>query len=104
MFTPIDTVKKHLNIDFDFNEDDELLYLYIQAAEDAIAKAINVKDLSYLVDKNNGYLPSSLQSAILLMIGNLYANREPVTNGSVVKIPYTLDFLISLNKSYKAPF
>lgn len=104
MYTSLDTVKQHLNIDLEFNADDELLYLYIQAAEDSIAKAINVNDLSKLVDKNNGYLPASLQSAILLMVGNLYANREPINYGSVVKIPYTLDFLIALNKSYKAPF
>lgn len=38
---------------------------------------------------------------MLLMIGNLYANREPVTYGTVVKIPYTYEYLIGLYKRYE---
>jgi hypothetical protein len=45
-------------------------------------------------------LPSSVVHAMLLMIGNLYANREPISYSTVVKIPYTYEYLISLYKHY----
>jgi hypothetical protein len=31
----------------------------------------------------------------------LYANREPVTYGTVIKVPYTLDYLLGLYKNYQ---
>jgi len=37
---------------------------------------------------------------MLLMIGNLYANREPVSYGTVVKIPYSYEYLIGLYRKY----
>jgi hypothetical protein len=46
-------------------------------------------------------LPAPIKQAILLMIGNLYANREPVTYGTVIKVPYTLDYLLGLYKNYQ---
>ena len=39
--------------------------------------------------------------AMLLMIGNLYANREPVAFGTVVKLPYSYEYLIGLYKHYE---
>ena len=38
---------------------------------------------------------------MLLMIGNLYANREPVAFGTVVKPPYSYEYLIGLYKHYE---
>ena len=35
------------------------------------------------------------------MIGNLYANREPVAFGTVVKPPYSYEYLIGLYKHYE---
>ena len=37
---------------------------------------------------------------MLLMIGNLYSNREPVTFSTVVKLPFTYEYLIGLYKRY----
>jgi len=37
---------------------------------------------------------------MLLMIGNLYANREPVSYGTVARIPYSYEYLISLYRNY----
>ena len=36
-----------------------------------------------------------------IMIGNLYANREPVAFGTVVKLPYSYEYLIGLYKHYE---
>lgn len=100
MYITLDKIKSHLNIDKEYQEDDELLIAYISASEDAVEKYIDCKLNSLITD--DGYIPASLESAIMLMVGNLYANREPVSiGGSPVKIPYTLEFLMQLNKNYK---
>jgi hypothetical protein len=49
----------------------------------------------------SGVLPKPLKQAVLLMIGQLFAVREPVNIGNIVtKLPYTLDFLIAPYKSW----
>jgi len=55
--------------------------------------------LSDLEDEG-GNLPPSITHAILLMVGNLYMNREPVTFGQVNKIPNTLEYLINLYRRF----
>ena len=46
-------------------------------------------------------IPPSVKAAILLLIGNFYANREPVVTGTITTtLPYSYDYLISLNKNY----
>lgn len=102
MITTLDSIKAHLNIDKEYQEDDELLIMYAQASEDAIEKHINCKLNNMMNDE--GYVPASVQSAILLMIGNLYANRESVAIGNAVKIPYSMEYLINLNKNYNTKF
>lgn len=44
--------------------------------------------------------PALLQG-ILIMIGNLYNNRESVSDIKVNKIPYTLDYMLECYKNYK---
>ena len=50
-----------------------------------------------------GDLPPAVKHSILLMVGNLYANREPVSYGGVVTVPYTMEYLIGLYKKYFIP-
>lgn len=45
------------------------------------------------------YEPALLQ-AILFVIAHFYASREPVTESSINKIPYTLDYLLESYKYY----
>ena len=51
--------------------------------------------------ETGGNLPPAIIHAMLLMIGNLYANREPVAFGTVVKPPYSYEYLIGLYKHYE---
>lgn len=49
----------------------------------------------------SGVLPKPLSQAMLLMIGQLYENREPVIAGvSVSKVPYTVEMLIAPYKTW----
>ncbi len=100
MYVTLNKAKKHLQIDQDFKDDDEYLIMLIRAAEDAVESNLNIPLASILKD---GALPYSVYHAILLMIGNLYSNREPVSFTSVAKVPYTLEFLLATYKNYYIP-
>lgn len=100
MYVTLSNAKKHLQIDQDFKDDDEYLIMLIQVAEDAIESNLNIPLASLL---KNGVLPKSVYHSILLMIGNLYSNREPVSFTSVTKVPYTLEFLLATYKNYYIP-
>lgn len=101
MYVDLETVKKHLNLDDSFIEDDSYLGLLIMTAEDAVSLHID-KPLVEL-ENSQGELPPAIIHSILLLIGNLYANREPAAFASSVKVPYTLDYLLGLHKFYFIP-
>ena len=97
MYITLQEAKKHLQIDADFTDDDNYIITLIQVAEDSVSQHLDIALRELLTD---GKLPSAIQHSILLMVGNLYANREPVAYTSVVKVPYTLDYLLGLYKHY----
>ncbi len=81
MHTLLTTVRSHLNLG-DFHEDDNLLLTYIQAAEEAVERDLN-RPLSDMVNPVTGMLSYSVQAAILLLVGSLYADRESTTHGQI---------------------
>lgn len=97
MYVSLCEAKKHLLVDDSFHNDDEYILDLIDVAEDAVATNINQKLDSITV---GGEIPPAVKAAILLLVGNLYANREPVAYTSINKVPYTFDYLISLYKNY----
>lgn len=99
MYVTLCEAKKHLLVDDSFHGDDEYILSKIEEAEDAVARNLNSKLHVIAAD---GELPPAVKSAILLLVGNLYANREPVAYTSANKVPYTYDYLISLHKNYSA--
>lgn len=101
MYVELETAKKHLNLDDSFTDDDSYITFLIQAAEEAVSKHID-QPLVELED-SKGELPPAILHSILLLIGNLYANREPVAFANAVKVPYTLDYLLGLYKYYYLP-
>ena len=98
MYIDLQTLKEHLKIDVDV-EDNYLLTL-IDAAENAVQNHIGVDLAEYVA--NDGYLPPALQQCILLMASNLYNNRESVAYTSVYQIPMSLDYLLAQFKKYDA--
>lgn len=98
MFIPLDLVKQHLNIEQDFSDDDEYLIGLIGVAEQAVRVHVN-EDFDKLAENNGGCLPAPLVQSALLMIGNLYQNRETV-GIKTQKLPYNYEYLIDLYKNY----
>lgn len=97
VYINLEEAKQHLIIDDSFIADDEYILALIDVAEDAVSKNINISLDSLSV---GGEIPPAVKAAILLLVGNLYANREPVSFASANKVPYTFDYLISLYKNY----
>ena len=98
MYVTLSHAKKHLNIDADFKEDDNYIVGLLVAAEKAVERHIDNK-LSLYTDAH-GELEQPLKAAILLLVGNLYANREPVGYSTAIEVPLSYNYLLDLYKNY----
>lgn len=98
MYIELDTAKKHLNIEPDFTEDDEYILGLIDMAEASVRVHVN-EDFETLAEKNGGCLPAPLLQAMLLMIGNMYQNREPLGTKNLA-LPFNYQYLIDLYRNY----
>lgn len=100
-YITLSEIKDQCIIDHSFEEDDNLLLLYIQAAEDAVAKYLNKSLEDTLV---NGELPASIYAAVLLYAAHLYQNREPIVFAQAKEMPLSFTYLLNLNRNYTKPF
>lgn len=91
MYINLQTIKKHLNIAPTYTGDDDYLSIIEDAATKAVEATCNV-DFEELTEGGVNSLPSPLLFACLLVIGDMYANRETTAFASVNKLP-TLEYL-----------
>ncbi len=90
-------LKKQLNIESDFTDDDEYIMLLEDAAENVVALYCD-----YPLDKyedENGNLPQALVHAIALWVSTNYAIRESVSQGLSVT-PHSFELLMDLYRNY----
>lgn len=97
-YLTLDEIKKHLNIDPWFTDDDE----YLMTLEEASRAAVeNHLDLTYQdLEYDYGVVPRSVLQAQLLMIGNLYNNREANSILTVKEVPLAYQYLLQQFKNY----
>lgn len=71
----LNTIKKHLRITFDF--DDELLLEYIEWAEDEIKNSVSNSDY-----RNETYFDNNptYDRAVILLVTHFYENRKAITD------------------------
>ena len=98
MYLQLYQIKKHLNINEDFHDDDEYLVDLSLAVENIVQKHIDV-ELTELED-GEGNIPSPLSHAMLLLIGTYYASRESVAFVSANPLPHAYEYIIALYKNY----
>ena len=84
MYLQLYQIKKQLNIDTSFHDDDEYLMDLAKVAENAIQKHIDTP-LSELEDEE-GTLPMPLVQAMLLMVGSFYAKRESIAFAATTEV------------------
>ena len=99
MYTTLAMIKRHLNVDQSFTDDDEyLLYLY-EVAEAVVQVHLCANLEDYEDDEHN--IPAGIIHAMLLYIGDLYNSREGNAYGvSVQQVPFGYEYLISLYKNF----
>lgn len=98
MYVTLTELKKQLNIDTAFTDDDTYLESLEAAGEEVVSKYIN-RELSDIVDSNNK-LPASVKHAILLWVSTAYEIRESVSNSSMVPVHHSFDLLCDLWRKY----
>ena len=95
----LDLIKKHLNIDSDFHDDDSYIEALGDVVEEITEKHIDVSLKTLTVD-NKGKIPTPLKQAMLLLLGTYYSNRENVAFASSAEIPLSYSYLLSLYQNY----
>lgn len=98
MYITLELAKRHLNIEPDFHDDDEYIVGLIDVAEQAVRVDVN-DDLETIAERNGGCIPTPLFQAALLMLGNLYQNRE-IVGAKTVALPFGYKYLIDLYRNY----
>lgn len=90
MYVTLEEAKRHLQIDSEYDGDDSYINSLIEAAEAAVANHLKFDSL----DDVSPELPLPVKHAILLMVGNLYANREPVAFTQSYRVPLSYEYLL----------
>lgn len=99
-FLTIDLIKKHLNLDANFNNDNALLEMYGEAAEDMVENLVDDSLENIIAEQDSGSLPKPLLAAMLLLVGNLYLIRESVSQVNFQEVPNGLKMMIDLYKNW----
>lgn len=99
MYITLEEAKKHLNIDTDFTDDDNYILQLIQVAEIVVEKHIDCELTAQM--NETGKLSYPLIQAMLLLIGNMYANRENVTVTNMTELPLAYNYILDLYKDYQ---
>lgn len=93
-YLTLSEIKKHLNIDAAFTDDDT----YLESLE-AVAIGIIEHDIDYKFSEMQT-LPDALKHGLLLLIGNLYDNRESTTHTAINVMPQSLEWILDLYRDY----
>ena len=97
MLLDLATVKLHLRVDD--SAEDALIGLYVTAAEESamqfLGRTIYATELAQGLDTAGIVINPAIQAALLLIVGQLYANREAVLAGvSVAQLPNGSQYLL----------
>lgn len=101
MYLSLSQIKKHLNIDDDFTADDAYLLDLAAVAENVVQQNID-RPMDEMANGESN-LPAPLIHAMLMLVGNYYANRESVTFGTATPLPHAYEYIIKLYKNFNGP-
>lgn len=99
-YLTLDIVKKHLNIESEFTDDDSYIELLAEIAEEKVAKelCITVDELATI--DGGKEIPKPLISAMLLSLGLYYSNREEATTIKTKPLEQGSKYLIGLYRDH----
>ena len=93
-------IKRHLNIDERFQDDDEYLLELAEVAEAAVEKHLDTS-LQEIAKDNGGTLPSPIVHAMKLLVAEYYSQREAISYTSTQVVPLAYDYLLAPYIDYK---
>lgn len=96
-YVDLEYLKKQLNIEPDFTDDDNYITLLESAAEEVVSKYIDYPLSQY--EDSEGNLPQALVHAIALWVATNYAIRESVSQGLGIT-PHSFELLMDLYRNY----
>lgn len=86
-------IKHQLRIEPDFTQEDDILELYGESAEETILQWCN-RTFDDIIEKYES-VPKPIVHASLLLVGTSYQHREPTTSQNISIVPYgNIDTLI----------
>ena len=86
-------IKHQLRIEPDFTQEDDMLELYGESAEETILQWCN-RTFDDIIEKYES-VPKPIVHASLLLVGTSYQYREPTTSQNISIVPYgNIDTLI----------
>ena len=98
-FLSLNMIKKHLNIDYDFSDDDEYLVHLGVLAQAMVERHID-DTIENLKTRFGGEVPKPIVHAALLLIGSMYANREIEQPSSMTQnTAHSYEYLLALYKN-----
>lgn len=97
-YLTLDEIKKQLNVDADFHEDDEFLELLGESVEDLTSNLIDCS-LDELVAQN-GDLPAGVRHAMRMLCDYVYSQQRG-SSGESNDIPNAIFTILKLYRSYK---
>lgn len=98
-YLTLEEIKKHLNIDSEFTDDDAYIESLGDVAEEIVSRHLN-SDLELIAYDNEDKLPAPIKQACLLLIGDFYQNRENNVFTSVTELPHSYEYLLSMYRDY----
>jgi uncharacterized phage protein (predicted DNA packaging) len=97
MYVTLEEIKKQINIDPYFKDDDNYLIQLEGVAEVVLSKHIDAH-LSHFTQ--HGQLDPPLKHAILLFVATQYRNRESVASFNHYELPMSYNYLLQLYQCY----
>ena len=85
-------IKQQLRIEEDFTEEDDLLEMYGESAEEVLLNYLN-RSFDDVMEVY-GRMPAPLTHAALMLVDTSYQYRSPVSAQSMSLVPYTFDILV----------
>ena len=88
----LESIKDQCRIEQDFNDEDRILTLYGEAAEDTLLNYVN-RTYEEVIEQY-GHVPAALVQASLMLVDTSYQHRSPVSSQNMSQVPYTFDMII----------
>ncbi|WP_299733856.1 head-tail connector protein [uncultured Endozoicomonas sp.] len=96
-FLTTDQIKQQCRLDLDDSTDDAYLELIGEASEQAVEAHLNRKLYADAVpdeDSNGLVINNPVRMAMLLMVGQLYENREATSELTMKEVPLAYSYLL----------